>query len=315
VRDPDEKSHDIEAKSQGHRRADAEIAQLADRQHGVVSTAQLMSMGLGSGAIEHRVSCGRLHRVHRGVYAVGRATLTPAGHRMAAVLSCGRDALISHRTAAAVWGLLATDQTMIDVTILRSGVRSRPPIRIHSTGILHPTDIAVVDGIPVTSIPRTLLDLAARLRPDVLLRAVEQAVRLNLFDLAAVDAAIGRSPRREGVPRLRQVLADYREPPVTRSELERSFLALVEQSGLPRPRVNTTVASLEVDFFWPGSRLVVELDGRAYHTSPRAFERDRRRDAILLRAGCRVLRITFRRLQDDPGGVIEDIRALIDRAA
>jgi very-short-patch-repair endonuclease len=305
----------MEPKSQGHRRADAEIAELADRQHGVLSTAQLVAIGLGRGAIQHRVSCGRLHRVHWGVYAVGTARLNPAGHRMAAVLHCGSDSLISHRTAAAVWGLLATDQTMIDVTVPRAGVRSRQKIRVHCTGILHATDIAVVDAIPVTSIARTFLDLAPRLRPDVLLRAVEQAVRLNRFDLRAVDAAMGRTPRRQGVPRLRQVLADYREPPVTRSELEDSFLALVEQSGLPRPRVNSTVAGLEVDFFWPGARLVVELDGRAYHTSPRAFERDRRRDAILLRAGCRVLRITFRRLQEDPGGVIEDVRALIARAA
>lgn len=308
------KRPDIGARSQLRGGGDPAMAELADRQHGVVSRTQLLALGFGRRAIQHRIDRGRLHRIHSGVYAVGRSSLDPAGHRMAALLRAGPDAVISHRTAAALWGLMPTAQTMIDVTIPRRGIRSPRAIRIHCSEVLDPADRTTIDGIPVTSLPRTLLDLAPILRPDQLLRVIEQAVRLGRFDLAAVEADVARAPRR-GVARLRGVLADYREPAPTRSELERSFVALVERARLPKPQVNVQVAGLEVDFCWPEAWLVVELDGRAFHTSPRQFERDRLRDAQLQRAGYRVLRVTFKRLHEDPAGVIDDIRALIALAA
>ncbi len=293
----------------GFPQGDAPIAALADRQHGVVASRQLVALGYGRRAIEHRIAAGRLHPIHRAVYAVGRRLLSREGHWMAAVLACGPGALISHRTAAALWDLRPTAQTKIDVTFSGSGRASRDNLRVHSTARLHAEDIATVDRIPVTSISRTLLDLAAVLDADRLTRVIEQAVRLRLFDLRALDRAMTRTPRRRGVRLLRAVLADYREPAPTRSELERRFLQLVREGALPTPRVNTQVAGLEVDFFWPEWRLVVELDGRGYHVSPRAFERDRVRDAILQRAGCRVLRVTHKRL-GEPAKVLDDVRAL-----
>lgn len=233
---------------------------------------------------------------------------------MAAALTYGPEAVVSHRSAAAVWGLRPTGQTRIDVTGPGYGRRSRPKIRVHGTTKLHPEDVATVDGIPVTSIARTLLDLSSTLTTDRLLRVIEHAVQLGLFDLNALDRAIARAPRRSGIKALRSVVAAYREPPRTRSELEREFFDLIRASGLPQPLVNAKLAGLEVDFLWP-SGLVVELDGRGYHTSPRAFEVDRIRDAKLQRAGCRVLRITYRRLREDPAGVLADVRALLALAA
>lgn len=142
------------------------------------------------------------------------------------------------------------------------------------------------------------------------MRAVEQAERSGRLDLAAVGRMLDRAGGHRGAGRLRRVLADYREPPPTRSELERRFLKLVVNAGLPRPRVNTKVAGLEVDFFWPQWRLVVELDGRAYHSGPRSFERDRVRDARLQRARCRVLRVTHKRMTTSAAEVLADVKAL-----
>jgi very-short-patch-repair endonuclease len=187
--------------------------------------------------------------------------------------------------------------------------RSRTGFWLHCSS-LQSNEITEVDGIPVTTVARTLLDLAAILPRDGAVRAVEAAERHELFDLRAVEALLGRAGRRAGTRLLRSVLADYREPVDLRSELERDFLALVRRSGLPIPQANVLVIGYLVDFHWPRSKLVVELDGRSYHSSPRAFELDRLRDAKLLRAGYRVLRVTYRRLRDDPAGVLGDLGAL-----
>lgn len=291
---------------------DAAIAALADRQHGVIAHRQLVDLGYGARAIENRVATARLHPVHKGIYAVGRRSLAPKGHVMAAALACGPNAVISHRSAAALWELRPTDQIRIDVTVPGGSRQNRSKIRVHRTRKpLCLEDIAQRDNIPATSVARTILDLAPISRPEQLTRVLEQAERMRLFDLRALERIMARNPRRSGIKNLREVLADYRDPPPTRSELEREFSEIIARAGLPQPRVNVYVAGLEVDFFWPAQRLVVELDGRAYHSSPRAFERDRVRDAILQRAGCRVLRITYKRLHTNPQGVLEDIVALL----
>ncbi len=286
---------------------DTVIAGLADTQHGVVAYRQLEALGLGARAIEHRIAVGRLHRIHKGVYAVGRRTLSRHGRWMAAVLACGPDAVLSHRSAAALWGLRQS-AWKIEVTVPKD--RRRAEIRVHRAK-LRDDEITREDGIPVTTVARTLLDLAAVIDRGQLARAVEQADRLRAFDLRAVEAVLSHARRRSGTVALRDVLAEYREPADIRSELERRFVALLPRSRLPTPHVNVLVGGFVVDFLWPQSRLVVELDGRAYHTSPRAFERDRVRDAKLQRAGYRVMRITHRRLRDDPAGILEDIAALV----
>ena len=303
--DATEKTDDSERKPQWHH--DWAIAALAERQHGVVAIWQLIEIGLGEGAIRYRDKVGRQHRIHRGVYAVGHPKLTRQGHWMAGVLAYGPDAVLSHRTAAALWGI-GQSSWKVDVTTPHCK-RSRGAIRAHRTN-LHPEDRAVRDGIPVTSVARTILDLAARLATDPLTRLIEESDRRQLFDLRALDRAIARRPRVAGVPRLNAVLATYRGTPDTRSKLERDFRALIAGAGLPEPLFNTLVAGVLVDVWWPQWKLVVELDGEPYHTTPRAFETDRIRDATLQKQDIRVLRVTGDRMDHAPAAVLDDILAL-----
>ncbi len=289
---------------------DRAIQRSAQPQHDVVTRAQLTRFGVSRDAVTHRLRTQRLHRVHHGVFAVGRPSLTARGRQIAAVLAYGPTAVLSHRSAGALWELLTTSQTVVDVTVPGTSRRGQKHIRIHRARVLTPEDWTIVDGIPVTSVPRTLLDLAGALSLAALRRAVEQAERSGRLDLAAIGRLLQRTGRHRGAGKLRRVLADYVEPVPLRSELERRFLELVLAAGLPRPRVNSRVAGLEVDFFWPQWRLVVELDGRAYHSDPRSFERDRVRDARLQRARCRVLRVTHKRMIGRAGDVIFDITAL-----
>jgi very-short-patch-repair endonuclease len=291
------------------------IADLSDRQHGVVAQRQLLELGYSEDQVRQRLATAELHRIHKGVYAVGRRTLTRKGHWIAAVLAYGEGAALSHRSAAALWEIRPTSQTAVDVTVPGTSRKRRARIRVHRARALEPGDLASVEGIPVTSVSRTLLDIAGVLDRDQLLRAVEQAERLQLFDLRAVDRALARAPSRKGTLAVRSVLADYREPPDTRSDLERRFFDLVDRAGLPRPQANVFVAGQLVDFFWPQFRLVVELDSKGYHRSPRAFETDRVRDAILQRHRCRVLRITDKRIKHEPRQVLEDVTALARLAA
>jgi very-short-patch-repair endonuclease len=238
---------------------------------------------------------------------VGIRTLTRQGHRMAAVLANGPNAVLSHRSAAAHWEI-GHASSKIDVTTPDSR-RSRKTIRAHASN-LHPEDRTIHDEIPITSVARTILDLAAQLAKDQLTHLIEDADRKQLFDLRALDRAIARRPRVKGVARLKQVLNTYRGPADTRSKLERDFRELVAEAGLPEPQFNVLVAGLTVDVYWPEWKLVVELDGEPYHKNPSAFETDRIRDATLQKVDLRVLRVTGDRLDNTPGAVLADIRAL-----
>jgi very-short-patch-repair endonuclease len=293
--------------SYGKRQTDRAIARLAERQHGVVAVWQLLPLGLTQDEIDYRARIGRLHRIHRGVYAVGYRTLTPKGHRMAAVLAYGPDAVLSHRSAAAHWDI-GPGFWKIEVTTPYSR-RSRKGTRAHSSP-LHPEDITIHDGIPVTSVVRTILDLASQLNKDRLTRLIEEADRKELFDLKALDRAIARRPHAPGIRRLDAVLAAYRGYADTRSKLERDFRALILKAGLPEPQYNVIVQGLTVDVYWPEWKLVVELDGEPYHRPPSAFETDRVRDATLQKIDIRVLRVTGKRMDSEPGAVLADILAL-----
>lgn len=291
------------------------LATLAANQHGVVARRQLAGIGFGRRAIEHRLVVGRLHAVHRGVYAVGHPSLTAAGRWMAAVLACGPGALLSHRSAAALWGLRATAATRVDVTVRAGNRCRRPGIALHLTRDLPPAEATSRGGIPVTSVARTLLDLAATLHPAQLRAVLEEAERLELLDARAVVRACDHSRGRRGTRGLRSLIEESTDPPpATRSELERRFVGLCRAAGLPSPAVNARVAGLEVDALWSGPRLIVELDGFAFHHRRAAFERDRRRDATLQLAGYRVLRVTHHRLWSEPSAVIEAVRALLGDA-
>jgi very-short-patch-repair endonuclease len=292
---------------QAQSHCDRRLAELADAQHGVVATWQLSELGLDKHAVHHRATVGRLHRIYRGIYAVGRRKLTPQGHWMAAVLAYGPDAVASHRTAGAVWGI-SSNSWKPDVTTPQPK-RSRPQTRAH-VARLRSDEVVVCNGIPVTTVVRTILDLASVLDQDRLEHVIEEADRRELLDLQALQRAIARTPHRRGIRRLREVLAGYRGPADTRSKHERTLRRLVREAGLPEPQWNVLVAGILVDAVWHQWRLVVEIDSRAYHTSPRAFERDRVRDAQLQMVGYRVIRITEKRLYGDPRGVVRDIRRL-----
>lgn len=290
---------------------DRAVANLATAQHGVVAVGQLRSLGLGRQRTQHRVTAGRLHPMHRGVYAVGHRALTEQGRWMAAVLACGPGAHLSHLSAAALWGVRPTSQTAVDVTV-PCPRRGRAGIVLRQAGRPHAEDVTRRQGIPVASIPRMLLDLAALLPARELRRVWEEADRQGLVDIDAIARLCARTRVRAGVRTLRRLLRTYAPAPAVRSELERRFLELCRDAGLPAPAVNAQVAGLEVDMSWPAAGLMVELDGYAFHRHRGAFERDRARDAALALAGFRVVRMTHRRLEAEPSEVVRTVRALLD---
>jgi hypothetical protein len=287
---------------------DLRIAELAARQHGVVSRKQLLALGSSRDEIQWRVEVRRLRRVHTGVYAIGHR-LTVEGHFIAAVLACGDGAVTSHRAAGAMWDITPAVAGPVDVTVLRGGAGRRAGIAIHATRSLSPAEVATRNGVPCTSWARTVVDLACVLSKPRLERALEQSEILRLFDLGALNEALARAYGRRGTGALRRLAGELDDlPPRTRSELERRFLDVVKQGGLPRPVVNATVAGHEVDFHWPTERVVIETDGRATHDTQIAFERDRSRDLDLELAGWHVIRISWRQLLEQPDLVIAAVR-------
>jgi very-short-patch-repair endonuclease len=291
---------------------DAAIAELAARQHGVVARRQLLAVGAGEHAIRYRVAERRLHAIHPGVYAVGHSLLAPRAHCLAAVLACGESAVLSHRSAAALWGLRPPPAGLIDVTIPSKGGRRRASVALHVTRSLDSGDVTRCDGIPCTTPARTLVDLACVATSRTLERALEQSLVLRLFDRRALEVALAGASGRRGAGTLRRLLADLPDdPPAVRSELERRFLDLVRGARLPMPVINGRLAGYEVDFHWPEERLVVETDGRATHDTAHAFERDHRRDLDLELAGWHVLRLTWRQLVAEPSRVTAMLRARV----
>jgi very-short-patch-repair endonuclease len=294
------------------RGADAAIAVLAGRQHGVVGRGQLAALGLGRRAIGHRLESGRLLPMHRGVYAVGHHKVSYKGWYMAAVLAVGADAVLSHRSAADLWGIRRTSRRRVDVSVERH-LPSRPEIEIFWTPL--PADeTTVIEGIPVTTVPRTLLDLAAVVDRQQLERALEQAEAQRLTDPVSLDELLQRYPGRRGSRKLAKARARGARG-ITRSKLEERFQALLDEAVLPRPELNAPIElngrQFEADCVWRKQRLIVELDGRAWHDTRQAFERDRERDRLLQAAGWRVVRITWRQLRDDPQAVARDLRRLL----
>jgi hypothetical protein len=293
------------------------LAALAERQHGVVSLAQLQALGLGPSAVRNRVARGVLHRVHQGVYAVGHPLLSARGRWMAAVLACGPGAVLSHRSAAMLWGLHEAATAQVDVTSPGRAGRGRRGIAAHSAATLDRRDVTAVDRIPCTTVARTLLDLAELLDRPGLERACERAERLGLFDGRAVEEVLARATGRSGSAALAAVLEAWRPEVLrTRSELERRFLGLCSAADVPRPEPNAWIplpggGAIEVDFLWRGAGLVVETDGHCFHGTRRAFEDDRRRDQRLLVAGFTVARFTWRQVLERPREVAATVRRLL----
>jgi very-short-patch-repair endonuclease len=275
----------------------------------MVARWQLARDGISAEEIKARLGRGTLYRIHPGVYAVGHRDVSPDGRLMAAVLAAGPGAVLSHRSAGRVWGMVRWGG-VVEVTRPRK-FRGREGIRCHRS-TLREDEWVFVDGLPVTSIFRTLIDLAAVLDRQALSAALNEMEVRGLTDAVRLDDLIARHAGRRGIANLVGVLQERRPSGVARNEFEQSFVQLVEASGLPRPRLNADLhvrgRFVEIDALWESQRLAVELDGRAVHGTGASFESDRKRDRLLLSEGYRTMRITWRQLRDEPDPVLSDLR-------
>jgi very-short-patch-repair endonuclease len=303
--------------TRGSAGADPAIAELAGRQHGVVGRRQLLGLGLAPNAIDRRGGVGHLHAIHPGVYAVGHLALTARARWMAAVLASGPGAVLSHRTAAALWGIRDPGSGKIDVTVARKS-RSTDSIRRHF-GRLPDDECTVEDGIPVTSPMRTVLDLATVAKPHSVEAALREAEYLQLRDRVSLPALLARYPRHRGARSVRAALERRDQDPGGRfrSPLEELFLPFLDLHRLPRPRLNAAVhipasrhapeRRYEVDCLWPEQRHIVELDGFESHGHRQAFEDDKTRDRRLIAHGYAVTRVTQRQLLGEEGALAADL--------
>jgi very-short-patch-repair endonuclease len=285
---------------------------LAEAQQGVVSRAQLLELGLGRGAIAHRIETGALIVLRRGVYAVGHRALPPRARIVAALLDCGPGAVVSHASAAALWGIRPPVAGPIEVVVPNSSPRIARGITIHRSRVLEPHDLTRRLRIPVTSPARTIIDIAPRLSRKQLERAISEADRLDLVSPDRLRDALDGRRRTPGVSVLRATL-DARTFRLTASELERLFLAIVKAAGLPLPETGRRVNGFVVDFFWPALGLVVEADGLRYHRTPAQQARDRLRDQAHTAAGLVALRFTHEQIAKEPAHVVAVLRAVAAR--
>jgi very-short-patch-repair endonuclease len=298
---------------------DQRVARIAARQHGLVSHRQLAAVGLSANAVAGRVERGHLERVHRGVYAVGHIQRTSESRWMAAVMACGSGAVLSHLDAAALWKIYDGEGARVHVTTTRRSGRRLDGLLVHRARRLHPDDVTVKDGIPVTTLARTLVDLTDLLASDRILRAIREAEFLQLLDLDTLNAAVQRAHGRGRLSGLKQALGHHTPGQIVREELEHRFLELVREAGLPPPETNVKIEArgrrYEIDCLWREQRVAVELDSRAAHARTTAFEPDRRKDAALNAIGLRPLRFTWLRVTNEPDDVIAELDATLAQAA
>jgi hypothetical protein len=292
---------------------------LAARQHGVIALADVCALGIGARAVQRRVDAARLFRIHKGVYAlVPRPLLSREGRWLAAVLACGDQAALSHRSAAHLHELRATTRHGIDVIVPGRTAHRHAGIDLHrSLHLDRAADVTTVRGIPVTTVPRTLLDLAAVVPRRQTARALHQAELLRALDVHAIADQLERNPHAPGTRRLRAELGLSRD--ATASPLEDRFLATWRACGGPEPECNAYVDPgdggplLRPDFVWRDARTAVETDGRATHDTRHGFEDDRLRDQRLTAAGWVVIRVTDRQLNEDPRRILRLVNTVIVR--
>ena len=302
-------------------RFDWAIAEIANRQHGLIALGQLEDLDLDRKATHGRVEAGRLHRVHQGGYALGHMPLIVEARYMAAVLACGPQAVLSHRSAVDLWGLREDRRGRVDVTA--PGRRGRGPrgIDAHRDGSLREADRSELKGIPCTTVARTLLDFAAVASLREIREVVGEAEVRRLLNQAEVRRLIKANRGRRGVARLRMLLDElHPQTKRTRSEMERRFLRMCTRAGLPPPEVNVWLdvgdgGKLQPDFLWRDARLIMEADGRQFHGTRSAFVNDRRRERRLQLAEWRVSHCTWHEIQHEPNRLAATIRGLLARAS
>jgi very-short-patch-repair endonuclease len=290
----------------------APLSDLAERQHGVVTYRQMRDLGLSNGHIHRASKASRLRRVHRGVYAVGHKNLSRHGLCLAAVLASGKGTVLSHRSAAWLWGFQARFPAEPEVTVPSRGHRRRG-MRVYRTAGLPACDCTTLEGLPVTSAARTLLDLAGAVSARDRSRAVDRAKRTGRLDLVELDAILARRSKTVEAQLLRQALALYRKPVHDRARSELLFLDALEKEGLRLPVLNSWVEKWEIDAYWAAERFAVEVDGWETHGSREAFEDDRLRQEEMKLAGIDCVRISARRIETEPKQVAQNLRVLLSR--
>ena len=281
-----------------------QIARIAGRQDNVITGGQLRTAGLGRGAIDHRVKAGTMQRLHTNVYLLGPAPPTPMAIARAAAIACGADAVVSHRSAACLYGLLTDQGGDVDVTVAGRNPGQRPGIRRHRVAQLPRQDVRTMRGLRITSVARTICDLAATESARDTEQAFQEALYREIVTDKALKAVLDREPRRRGAPIIRTLIKD---PRLTRSERERRMLRLIDAAQLPKPLTNVPLHGHKADLYWPRHDLVVEFDGWDAHGHRLAFEQNRKRDQVMLAAGIRVMRVTDRHLTDEPIAVVARI--------
>lgn len=292
---------------------DEGLAELAGLQLGHVQQRELDALGISRDSVASRVASGRLHRRFPGVFSVGYPREDWQARLVAALLYLRQDSVISHRAAAGNWGLIAEPE-LVQLTVIGRHVGPRPGLRLHRVAGLDLRDVRIRDGLPITSPARTLIDLASEADEAELLRALAEARVAGIVNDAGLTAAMARCPQRSGIGRLNLVRRQEVGRAPTRSDAERLLLRVVRQAQLPEPMVNVRLVGFEVDFLWRDARLVIEVDGFAWYGHRGAFEKDRRRDQVLIAAGYRVIRVTWRQLCEEPVAVVARIaQALVVR--
>ena len=271
---------------------DFQIGELATVQHGVVARRQLIELGLSEPMVGRLLARGRLHGIHRGVYAVGHKRLTKHGRYMAAVLACGPTAVLSHRCAADLWGL-KTGGTRLEVSVPGTQRRRPKHILLYQPRDIPPRHRGTIDAIPVTSLARTLVDLAAVVDPTRLGRAWEEADRTQRLDVRAVDDVLAGVPNGKGTGHIRALIAERRTATDTREGMERDFADIIRKAGLPTPAYNALIEGFLVDAVWVEQRLIVELDSFDFHDRTRkSHDHERERHTALQLKGWQVVRLT-----------------------
>jgi very-short-patch-repair endonuclease/predicted transcriptional regulator of viral defense system len=286
--------------------ADATIAKVAGRQDNVISREQLLAIGVGRGVIARQLERGRWQRLHRNVYLIGPAPPTLRARARAATMTCGEGAAVSHRTAAALYGLMPP-RGDVHVTVPGRNPGNRQGVQIHRVTTLSFDEIVVRDGLTLTSPARTICDVAGTEPLTEAERALSEARVQRLVTTRALERVIERTPTLKGSSVIRSLLRASEESGYTRSEAERRLRRLAQAAGIDQPLVNVPLLGFVVDFLWPDQRLVVEVDGYQFHGHRQRFESDRRRDQQLVAAGYRVIRVTWIQLRDEPIAVITSI--------
>jgi len=294
------------------------VSRLAEVQHGVVSRDQVRELGLTDREIAVRVRQGHLHRLFHATFAVGHGAITRPGLLLAAALACEKETTLSHGSAAELLGLWDKQLAVVHVIPPNWSGRKIPGIRWHRVRLPLLDEIEMRDGIPCTTVSRTIVDMAGESGWARLRRLVEQAAIMRQLDVHEIDLVLSRG-RRRGAPRLRAILAPWRNTadprPRLRSRLEARLLPLLIEEGLPSPHTNVKVRvegqRLEIDLLWATQKLAIETDGEETHGTSAAFQRDRRRDQILIAAGYRTARVTWAQVRDEPNAVINRIARML----